>query len=357
MPEPAGTDRWWETADRPPVRAPAATASEAARAVLTSLGVPPADAAVTVRQLIEADLRGYPAHGLERMIQIMRMLRRGTLHPRPAITEQRTTSATAIVDGGGGLGPPAVNRAVLLARRIVAEHGIAAVGVRGAGHIGILTTWIERAAGDDSLALLVSSSEPGVVLPGGTTPLFGTNPLAFGWPDSGGRHVVADFSTSAVSRSELLRRAQAGLPLPPGAGVDRAGRPTSDARAALDGGLLPFGVGHKGVLLSLLLAMLAGPVVGGPAGHEVTGTRHVDMPANKADLLLVVRLDAMTTVADFGKRAEDFLAALEADPATGFHRPGRAGAARRDEALAAGIGIRHDVAQLLWPPGGTPHDA
>lgn len=357
MPDTEVADRWWETADGPPLRRPVAAVVEAARAVLMSHGVPYADAAVTAGQLVEADLRGYPAHGSERMLQIVRMLRLGTLRPRPVITEQRTTSATAVVDGDGGLGPPAVARAVLLARRIVAGHGIAAVGVRGAGHIGILATWIEQAAGDDSLALLVSSSEPGVVLPGGVTPLFGTNPLAFGWPDADGGHVVADFSTSAISRSELLRRARAGLPLPHGATVDHAGRPTSDAREALDGGLLPFGAGHKGVLLSLLLAMLAGPLVGGPAGHRVTGTRHVERPPDKADLLLVVHLDAMTTIADFGARAEDFLSTLEADPATGFHRPGRAGSARRDAALAAGIDVRPDVAHLLWSHRDSPHDA
>jgi LDH2 family malate/lactate/ureidoglycolate dehydrogenase len=332
------------------------TVAEAAvRRVLASHGVPDQAAVVTARQLVEADMRGYPAHGVERVLQMSEMLSLGTLAARAAITEERTTPATAVVDAGGGLGPPAVTRAVALARTNVSQYGIAAVALRGAGHVGILATWVEQAAGTDSFALMFSSSEPAVVAPGGKTPLFGTNPLAFGWPDAAGGHVVADFSTSALSRSELLRRARLGLPLPPGTAVDRDGRPTLDAREAVDGGMLPFGYGHKGVLLSLLVSMLAGPLAGGPPAHEVAGTRRADRAPDKAEVLLVIGLDAMADAGHYTQQAERLLSALEADAPDGFHRPARRSAERRAAALVGGIEIAHEAAQVLWPEKEAAH--
>lgn len=351
MADPAEPAAWWETTDRPSVRVPAAAAEAAVRGLLAGYGVAEDDAAVTAGQLVEADLRGYPSHGVERVLQLAEMIRRGTIRTSPSRTEQRTAPAVGYVDGGGGLGPPAAARAVALARGLAAESGLAAVAVRDAGHLGILATWVEQAAGDDCFALLASASEPGVVLPGGSRRWFGTNPLAYAWPDGEGGHIVADFSTSALSRSELLRRARLGRPLPAGAAVDRDGRPTLDAREALDGGLLPFGAGHKGVLLSLLVSMLAGPLAGGPPAHEVAGTRRADRAPDKADLLLVVALDAMTDAGSYVKHADELLSLLEADQPSSFHRPGRHSASRRAAALAQGIDVGRDTADVLWPAG------
>lgn len=357
MADPGARAAWWETADRPPVRATASATEAAVGTLLTGYGVSEPDAAVTARQLVEADLRGYPSHGVERVLQLAEMIRRGTITARPETAEQRTAAATGFVDAGGGLGPPAAARAVALARRLAGECGLAAVAVRGAGHLGILATWVEQAAGGDCFALMASSSEPAVVLPGGSRPWFGTNPLAYGWPDPDGGHIVADFSTSALSRSELLRRARLGLSLPPGAAVDRDGRPTLDAGAALHGGLLSFGAGHKGVLLSLLVSLLAGPLAGGPPAHEVAGTRRADRAPDKADLLLVVALDSLTDAGVYSKHVGELLSLLEADQSSAFHRPGRDSAARRAAALAQGIDVGRDVADLLWPAGEEVRDA
>jgi LDH2 family malate/lactate/ureidoglycolate dehydrogenase len=58
----------------------------------------------------------------------------------------------------------------------------------------------------------------------------------------------------------VLLHAEIDAPLPAGVGLDREGRPTRDARAALLGGVLPFG-GHKGYGLSFVvqaMGLLAG---------------------------------------------------------------------------------------------------
>ena len=56
-------------------------------------------------------------------------------------------------------------------------------------------------------------------------------------------------------------------PIAAGIAIDRDGRPTTSAKAALDGALTPLG-GHKGFALGLAVGLLSGPVIG-----AVIGTR------------------------------------------------------------------------------------
>ena len=66
--------------------------------------------------------------------------------------------------------------------------------------------------------------------------------------------------TAALQWGEVLLHAELGVPLPAGVGLDQEGQPTRDARAALLGGVLPFG-GHKGYGLSFVvqaMGLLAG---------------------------------------------------------------------------------------------------
>ncbi|WP_433892868.1 Ldh family oxidoreductase [Streptomyces sp. CA-111067] len=330
------------------VRVPAARAGDAAVRLLTRRGVPASDAAVTARHLLDGDLRGHPAHGLSRLRQITAMLDRGTLDPRPARVLRHPRPAVAVVDGGGGLGPPAAAEAVTAVRELSADTGVAVAAIHRAGHLGTLAGWVEAAASDDCFALMASSSEPGVVAPGGATPLFGTNPLAYSWPSADGQ-VTADFTTAALTRSELLSRAETGRRLPRNSAVRSDGTPTRDPVEALGGGLLPMAAGHKGVLLSLLVGFLAGPVVGGPPAHRVAGTRDAGRPAGKCDFLLVIRLDAAGTPEEFCGSGDDFLAFAEKEG--GFVRPGRGSRERRARGEAEGIVLDGPTARLLWPDG------
>ncbi|KSC16485.1 Ldh family oxidoreductase [Pseudomonas aeruginosa] len=92
-------------------------------------------------------------------------------------------------------------------------------------------------------------------------PIFGTNPIAFGWPRPDGPPFVFDFATSAVARGEIQLHERAGKPIPLGWGVDEQGEPTTDASAALRGAMLTFG-GHKGSALAAMVELLAGPLIG-----------------------------------------------------------------------------------------------
>jgi LDH2 family malate/lactate/ureidoglycolate dehydrogenase len=105
----------------------------------------------------------------------------------------------------------------------------------------------------------VASAKPRAVPPGAARPALGTNPICFGFPSSSGP-VIFDMGTAALMWGDIMLHAQLGQPLPEGVGFDERGRPTTDAAAALRGGVATFG-GYKGYGLAFAvqaLGLLAG---------------------------------------------------------------------------------------------------
>lgn len=314
-------------------------------AVLRGRGVPSPDARAVAAHLVEGSLRGYERHGVDRILEIVDGLERGTLRAEPQLQVVRQGGAFVVVDAGGGLGVPAARDAVARAVELARGAGLGLAAVVNAGHLGILSPWAEAIAEAGQLGLVVSTTSPAVVFPGGSRVLLGTNPLACAFPAEDGI-ASTDMATSTISRGDVLHAQQTGVDLPGGTAVDGAGQPTVDAGAALQGGLLPLGGNRKGGLLSLILATLAGPAVGGIANHRVTGTRWMNEPPCKADVFLALDLPQLTDPAAFREEVTSLFAELT-DDVPGFHVPGRGAAQRRVEALARGIPVSRELASWL----------
>lgn len=168
------------------------------------------------------------------------------------------------------------------------------------------------------VALACNPTQAYVAPAGGRRPLFGTNPLAFGWPRPEGPPFVFDFATSAVARGEIELHRRAGKALPEGWGVDAEGAPSNDARTVLEeGAMLTFG-GHKGSALSAMIELLAGPLIGDLTSPESSA---VDAGAGglpyHGELILAFDPQRFlgTAVADYQQRAEQLFAGVEAQGA------------------------------------------
>lgn len=108
---------------------------------------------------------------------------------------------------------------------------------------------------------IAATNAHAVPVPGGS-PVYSTNPLAFGFPLGDAMPpVIIDQSSSATAYVNIVAAATAGRPIPEGWAVDGEGEPTSDANEALAGALLPFG-GRKGANVALMVEMLGRPVWG-----------------------------------------------------------------------------------------------
>lgn len=324
------------------MRIPHGVLEERVRAPLERRGVAPEDAAVTARVLLEAEARGYPAQGVRRVAEICGFLDAGALSPLKSYRIEEPAPAVRRFQVDASLGHPLAVEAVDAAAGLARSYGLGCAAMLGAGHIGYLTHYAERAAAGGVFAIVTTTSSPAVALPGSGKRLLGTNPLAFAFSYGEGIF-CADFATGEVSRGEVLERKAAGVPFEREVGVDASGAPTADPAKILEGGILAFG-GRKGMLVNLLLGTLAGPLAGGVPNPEVLGTRWPDAKPNKTDFFLCLDPAAFGDPADFEEKMRRFLEELAG--AGTFHIPGQHSRALWTEALEQGFAETEDIRQL-----------
>ena len=207
------------------------------------------------------------SHGLYRLIMCVKTLRDGqvAVDVEPDIIDH--TPAVVIADARHGFSLLAFERGLPLLVAKARANGLAALVVRNCHHFSALWPEVEAIAGHGLVGLATNPSHSWVAPFGGRTPLLGTNPLAFAWPRPGGQPFVFDFATSAMARGDMELHRQDNRPLPPGTALDSQGEPTTSAEAALAGSMLPFGA-HKGFALSLMIELIAGPLIGDLTSQE-----------------------------------------------------------------------------------------
>jgi LDH2 family malate/lactate/ureidoglycolate dehydrogenase len=150
-------------------------------------------------------------------------------------------------------------RAAEVAIRKVREQGITSVGAYNSYYSGRNAYFVEKVVREGYVCMHIASAKPRAVPPGAARPALGTNPLCFGFPSANGP-VIFDMGTAALMWGDIMLHAHLGQPLPEGIGFDESGKPTTDAAAALRGGVATFG-GYKGYGLAFAvqaLGLLAG---------------------------------------------------------------------------------------------------
>ena len=224
---------------------------------LKAIGYSDEDAKIVVDQLIDNALCGYRFASLPRILAIATDPKH--LRGRKPIRIVHETPLSALMDGGNNVGYVTCYRAARLAAEKAKKSGFASVGVYDSYYSGRNAYFVEQVVKEGLVCFHTSSAQPRVLPIGGTRPALGTNPICFGFPSANGP-VIVDMGTAALMWGDVMLQAHLGEPLPEGIGFDKAGNPTTDAKAVLEGGVVPFG-GHKGFGLSIAvqaLGLLAG---------------------------------------------------------------------------------------------------
>lgn len=258
--------------------------------ILIAHGASVGNAATQARILVEGDLRGQHSHGIQRLPVLVGRIRSGVLDPAAAPVVTRSAASVVVVDGAHGFGPVAGFAAVDALLDRTESTGVATALIHDANHLGMLAPYVERLAEAGLVGIAMTTSEALVHPWGGTKPQVGTNPLAIGVPTGpSSPPLVLDMSTGAVSAGKILNHAARGLPIPLGWAVDAAGEPTTDAAAAQEGALSPFG-GSKGYALGVTLEVLVASLTGTALGTSVRGTLDVESPSTKGDVLIALSM-------------------------------------------------------------------
>jgi LDH2 family malate/lactate/ureidoglycolate dehydrogenase len=232
-----------------------------AEAILRRHGFSEAHVAAVAEAVCAGERDECASHGLWRLLGCIHTLRAGKVSPdaEPEVIDQ--APAIVRVDARGGFAQVAFQRGVPVLVEKTRANGIAALAINRCVHFSALWTELEVLSESGLVALACTPSHAWVAPAGGRKPLFGTNPIAFGWPRAGKHPFIFDFATSAVARGEIQLHERAGKPIPLGWGLDADGQPSTDASAVLNGAMLTFG-GHKGSALSAMVELIAGPLIG-----------------------------------------------------------------------------------------------
>jgi LDH2 family malate/lactate/ureidoglycolate dehydrogenase len=269
------------TADR--VHMTVAEARALGEAAMRGAGYDNDEAHILTDHVLDAALCGYEYSGLPKLLNVV-----DNDHfkkPRHPVTVVRETASTAMLDGGNNSGMIAAYRASEATIQRATASGLAIVCLANAWMTGRSAYYCEMIA-RAGLVVIHTVASPEAVAPfGGTRPALGTNPIAFGFPTDGDPLVI-DMGTSAFMGTDLQFRSRIGTPIPRGVALGPDGQPTTDARTARQGALLPFGGpegGYKGFGLALAMDALGALAAGTRSAGDIGGYMFI---AFKPDLFM-----------------------------------------------------------------------
>ena len=314
-------------------------------AELQRAGADAAMAESTARALVLAEAQGLGSHGLSRVAQYATHLRNGRVNGAAQAKVVQRKGGALLVDAEEGLAFPACELAVQEAVATARSQGVVFVGVARSHHCGVVVDHLRAAAGAGMVGLGFANSPAAMPAAGGRHPVFGTNPVAAVFPRRGADALMIDLSLSEVARGKVMVAAKSGQPIPLGWALDAQGEPTTDARSALAGSMLPLGAvsSPKGAMLALVVELLVTALIGANFGFEASSF-FVD-EGNRPGIgqaFVIVDPAALAGAGHYLDRVEVLVAEMLRDE--GVRLPGARREALRRRAEVEGI----EVPDALW---------
>jgi uncharacterized oxidoreductase len=311
---------------------PVDEALELVARILVKAGLPADIGECVADHLVDAELCGVESHGIVRVIQYVEQLKTGYLSAmaRPVVAHGET--GLPFIDGGGGIGIPAMHLAMDQLCEMAGISGMAVLPVRNVGHTGRIGAFAETAAMRGLFVIVIGGggrqSWRQAAPYGGRKAILPTNPYCMAIPGGARGPVVIDFATSMIAGGWLHSARAAGALVPEGSIIDADGNPSRDPKAYFDGGaILPKG-GPMGYGLAVMAEMVCDAMLG-PASTECNWlTLAIDTTRHRERSVMA-------------QAAEEVLSELRAcPPAPGFEQvlvPGERERDARNANLARGL--------------------
>ena len=312
--------------------------------VLQASDVSEQNARIVAEALVAAEADGLPSHGLSRVPFYAEQAKSGKVdgHATPSVT--LPASAAVSVDARTGFAFPAIAAGLDKALEIIGGLGVTAVVVTRSHHAGALSHPVERAAESGLVALAFSNTPSGIAPWGGYRGSFGTNPIAFACPRKALHPLVVDLSLSRVARGKIMLASKEGKPIPEGWALDRDGKPTTDADAALQGTMLPIG-DAKGAALALMVEILSAGLARANFAFEASSFFDAEGPPPAIAQSFILIDPAVFGAVGFADHVERLL--LEIVSQEGARLPGDRRRESRERARKFGVEIGDALADDL----------
>lgn len=283
----------------------------------------------------EAD--GVASHGLAYIPIYCEHVQCGKVDGRAQPVMSVPKPGVVVVDAATGFAHPAIDLGFDALIPAAREQGIAALAIRNSYNCGVLGYHTYRLAQAGLVGLGFTNAPASIAPSGGSRPVVGTNPFSLAVPGADGQPaVLIDQSASTIAKSEVMKHAREGKPIPIGWALDPDGNPTTDPAVGLKGSMAPSG-GYKGVGVALLTEVMAAALTGATLGiHASPFSGTVGGPPKTGQFFIAIDPGA-TAGSGFAANIAELVEAIRYQE--GARLPGDGRRAKRLKANKDGVGV------------------
>ena len=260
-------------------------------------------ATISANALINAELVGAYGHGLSRLKMYCDRISKKLINPKPKIKIKKISQSISHINADDSIGFVAADIAIKKAIQNAKKTGVGLVAVKNSGHYGLSGYYAEQAVKKNLVAMIYTNAPPAVAPYGALKSLFGTNPICFGTPTGSKIPFILDTSISMINRGKIRVAARHNQKIPLSVALDKFGKPTTDAKKALQGVQLPI-AGFRGSGLAWMVDILSGVLTGGNhAGRVKDPFDDFSGPQNIGHLFITFKTNLF--VNNYNKRIKD----------------------------------------------------
>ena len=273
------------------------------REIFINHGLNKNHASISTNALINAELVGAYGHGLARLKMYCDRIKKKLINPKPKIKIKNISQSISLIDANNSIGFVAADIAIKKAIKNASKTGIGLIAVKNSGHYGLSGYYAEQAVKKNLVTMIYTNAPPAVAPHGSLKSLFGTNPICFGTPTGSKIPFILDTSISMINRGKIRVAARNNQKIPEGVALDKFGKPTTDAKKALEGVQLPI-AGFRGSGLAWMVDILSGVLTGGNhAGRVKDPFEDFTGPQNIGHLFITFKTNLF--VKNYNKRIKD----------------------------------------------------
>ncbi|MGE0799559.1 MAG: Ldh family oxidoreductase [Lautropia sp.] len=226
------------------------------RDLARAAGMPEHRAGRFAEIFVHATLRGGGHHDVHDLPKRINGFLDRRINPDPAIRRVGGAAAIEAFDGDNGAGELCADHIVRRAGELARQHGIGCCTIGNSHHFLSAAPYVDAAAAEGLLAIVMSNSRPVMGMPGHAERLITNAPVGYATPSLPGQPLSLDICLAYASIGTLRSLAAAGQAVPAHWGTDATGAPSTDpGTIAEHGASLAIG-GHKGFGLGLLVEVL-----------------------------------------------------------------------------------------------------
>ena len=258
---------------------------------------------ISSQALINAELVGAYGHGLSRLKMYCNRIQKKLINPKPKIRTKKISNSISLIDADNSIGFVAADVGIKKAIQNAKKTGIGMVGIKNSGHYGLSGYYAEQAVKKNLITMIYTNAPPAVAPHGSLKSLFGTNPICFGCPSGTKIPFILDTSISIINRGKIRVAAKNNQKIPEGVALDKYGKPTTNAKLALEGVQLPI-AGFRGSGLAWMVDILSGVLTGGNhAGRVKDPFDDFTGPQNIGHLIITFKSNLFAN--NFSNRIKD----------------------------------------------------